>query len=245
MDASGYATGGVLSQKLDDGLWHPVAFRSASMQPAERNYEIWDREMLAIIDTLKDWRYFLEGLPSLFEILTDHSNLEFWRNAQNLSRRQARWALYLSRFHFILAHCPGKANTLADPLSRMASHQVPDSDDNLQQTVLGPELFAQIAATTLVNPLEDRIRQASVREAEVLEGLRGLKTKGPSRLANGLLEWEEDNGLVYHRGKVYVPPDEELRKEVVRQCHDDPTAGHPGLHRTLDLVDTHFGWPTM
>ena len=79
----------------------------------------------------------------------------------------------------------------------------------------------------------------------MLEGLRELKLKGPSHLANGLLEWEEDNSLVYHQGRVYIPPDEELHKEVVRQCHDDPTAGHPGLHGTLDLVNTHFWWPTM
>ena len=102
--------------------------------------------------------------------------------------------------------------------------------------VLGPELFARIATTTLVNPLEDRIRQVLVREAEVLEGLRELKSRGPSCRANGLLEWEEDNRLVYHRGKVYIPPDKELRKEVVRQCHDDPTAGHPGLHGVINKL---------
>ena len=55
VDASGFATGGVLLQKLDDGLWHPVAFRSESMADAERNYEIYDREMLAIIRALEDW----------------------------------------------------------------------------------------------------------------------------------------------------------------------------------------------
>ena len=62
-DASGFATGGTLLQLQEDGLWHPVAFRSASMDPAERNYEIYDREMLAIIEALKDWQNFLEGLP--------------------------------------------------------------------------------------------------------------------------------------------------------------------------------------
>ena len=59
------------------------------MVPAERNYEIYDREMLAIIEALKDWRHFLEGLPQPFEIVTDHLNLEYWRTAQDLSRRQA------------------------------------------------------------------------------------------------------------------------------------------------------------
>ena len=73
-------------QKQDDGQWHPVAFRSASMQPVERNYEIYDREMLAIIEALKDWRNFLEGLPQPFDIITDHSNLEFWCTAQDLTR---------------------------------------------------------------------------------------------------------------------------------------------------------------
>ena len=101
VDASALATGGTLFQQQEDGLWHPVAFRSASMDPAERNYEIYDREMLAIIEALKDWRHFLEGLPTPFEILTDHRNLEHW---QDLSRQQARWALWLSRSDFWLKH---------------------------------------------------------------------------------------------------------------------------------------------
>ena len=247
VDASGYATGGVLLQKLEDELWHPVAFRSASMQPAERNYQIYDREMLAIIEALKDWRHFLEGLPQTFEIITDHSNLEYWRTAQDLGRRQCRWSLYLSRFDFILTHRPGKANTQADPLSRMPHHKILDAEDNQQQVVLKPEHFHQLAATStdLRNPLEDRIRQASSREAEVLEGLAQLRKGGPRRLANGLPEWEEKEGLVYHKGRVYVPADESLRKDVVKQCHDDPTAGHPGIHSTLELVDRHFWWPHM
>lgn len=104
VDASGYATGGVLLQQQEDSTWHPVAFRSSSMQAAERNYQIYNREMLAIIEALKDWRSFLEGLTSEFTIISDHSNLEYWQTAQDLTRRQARWALYLSRFHFKLQH---------------------------------------------------------------------------------------------------------------------------------------------
>ena len=127
----------------------------------------------------------------------------------------------------------------------MAHHQVSNSEDNRQQTVLKPEHFGQIAASILHNPLEDRIRQASQREAQVLEGLRELKQKGLQRLANGIAEWEEDEGLVYPKGRVYVPPDNGLRTEVLQQCHDHPSAGHPGIHGTLDLVSTHFWWPTL
>lgn len=196
--------------------------------------------MLAIIEALKDWRSFLEGLPEPFEIITDHQNLEFWRTAQDLSQRQARWALWLSWFDFRLKHCPGKANTQADALSRMSHHQINDSEDNQEQTVLRPEHF--IHASTMVlfhNPLFDQIRLASEREAEVLEGLK--KIKGPQSLTSGLAEWREENGIVYHREKVYVPPDQGLRRAVLEQCHDALTAGHPGVHGTLELVDRQFG----
>ena len=89
-DSSDFAHGAVLSQKADDGCLHPIAFMSKSLSPAERNYDIYDREMLTICEALKDWRHFLEGLPQPFEIWTDHQNLQFWQTAQNLSRRQAR-----------------------------------------------------------------------------------------------------------------------------------------------------------
>lgn len=186
-DASGFATGGVLLQQQPDGNWHPVAYRSASMLPAERNYEIYDREMLAIIEALKDWRHFLEGLEQPFEIVSDHSNLTYWRTAQDLSRRQARWALYLSRFDFRLVYRPGATN-MADPLTRLPHHHISDADDNTAQVVLDPSRFATLAATSLVvrNPLEQRIRDASGREALVLAALDRLRRAGPSRLANGL-----------------------------------------------------------
>jgi len=245
VDASGFATGGALLQQLDDGLWHPIAFRSSSMQPAERNYEIYDREMLAIIEALKDWRHFLEGLPEPFEIITDHANLEYWRTAHDLSRRHARWALYLSRFQFRLTHRPGKSNTQADPLSRLDIHQVTDAEDNRQQVFLKPELFAKLAAThEFANPLEERIRLASEKEANVLTALAALKN-GPAKLVNGLPEWKEEDGLIFHKGRVYVPNDIQLRQDVLQQCHDDPTSGHPGIHSTLERVERQYWWPSM
>ena len=78
--------------------------------------------------------------------------------------------------------------------------------------VLHPELFAKLAASSrcFVNPLEERIHKASNRETLVLEGLARLKCSGPRKLVNGLAEWEEEDGLVYHKGKVYVPRADDL-----------------------------------
>lgn len=87
-DASDFATGSVLSQ-LDpkDGLYHPVAYYSKSMTEAERNYEIYDKELLAIIRSLEEWRHYLEGHPNVFEVWTDHANLTYFKTAQKLTRR--------------------------------------------------------------------------------------------------------------------------------------------------------------
>ena len=76
------------------------------MSKEERNYEIYDREMLGTIRALEDWRHFLEGLP--FELVTDHKNIEWWTTARDLNRRQARWSLYLSRFDFKVTYRKGK-----------------------------------------------------------------------------------------------------------------------------------------
>jgi len=90
VDALDYATEGVLSMECKDGLWRPVAFLSKSLNETERNYEIHDKEMLAIIRELEAWRHLLEGAQFKFEIWTDHKNLEYFMKAQKLNRRQAR-----------------------------------------------------------------------------------------------------------------------------------------------------------
>ena len=118
VDVSDYAMGGVLSMECEDGLWRLVAFLSKSLNETERNYEIHDKEILAIIRGLEAWRHLLEEAQSKFEIWTDHKNLEYFMKAQKLNRRQARWALYLSRFDFTLKHVLGTKIGKADGLSR-------------------------------------------------------------------------------------------------------------------------------
>jgi len=85
-DASNYATGGVLSMKCSDELWRPVTFISKSLSDTERNYEIHNKEMLAVVRCLEVWRHFLEGTITKFEIWTDHKNLKYFMKTQKLNR---------------------------------------------------------------------------------------------------------------------------------------------------------------
>ena len=89
-DAKDYATGGVLLTKCEDGKWRPVAFISKSLNATEQNYEIHDKEMLAVIKCLEVWRHYLEGAKLEFEIWTDHKNLQYFMMSQKLNCRQAR-----------------------------------------------------------------------------------------------------------------------------------------------------------
>ncbi|MBW0483886.1 hypothetical protein O181_023601 [Austropuccinia psidii MF-1] len=117
-DASNYALGSVLSQVSDSGK-HPIAFDSCKFIPAELNYEIHDKELLGIVWDLKRWRDFLLSLSSPFEVLTNHSSLQYFMSSKVLTCHRARLADFLSEFHFSITYHPGCLATLPEALSRL------------------------------------------------------------------------------------------------------------------------------
>ena len=153
-DASNFATGAILSQVQDNGWYHPVGYMSKGFSNVERNYQIHDKELLAIIQALKEWRHFLEGTLSSFEILTNHRNLAYFHSAQNLNRRQAWWSLYLSHFNFTLSHKPGRLMKKSDALSRRPDHPM-GKDNNSNVTLLSPTLFQIQSTNTISISLEE------------------------------------------------------------------------------------------
>ncbi|MBW0556438.1 hypothetical protein O181_096153 [Austropuccinia psidii MF-1] len=115
-DASDYALGAVLSQ-VSDSRKHPNAFDSCKLLSSELNYEIHEKELLGIVWALKCWRAFLLSLCSSFEVLTDHSSLQYFMTSSILTCRQACWAEFLSEFNFSITYHPGCLATLPDALS--------------------------------------------------------------------------------------------------------------------------------
>ncbi len=115
-DASEGAIGTVLLQE-QDGKWHPVAFLFKSLTVTEQNYEIYDKELLAIMLVLDEWRHYLMGVAQDFEIWTDHQNLQYFQKPQKLNCCQACWVTELAEYHFSLHHKPGASNKKADLLS--------------------------------------------------------------------------------------------------------------------------------
>jgi hypothetical protein len=207
--------------------------------------------MLAIIRGLEEWRHYLEGTRHPIEIWTDHKNLEYFRVAQKLNRRQAHWSPYLSCFDFTLHHKPGRSKGKPDTLSRRADHGSGQGDnDNL--TLLAPEVFwihalagarfqgnERNTLQEVRHSLRGGVQEESI--AKVARELRKDKGRGTVKSA----EWLESEGLLMFRGKIYVPNDRDLRCHIVEQHHDTRIAGHAGRFKTLKLVSRNYWWPQM
>jgi hypothetical protein len=100
-DTSDYAAAAILSQiNPSDNFLHPLAYFSRSMTPAELNYEIYDKELLAILACFREWRHYLEGIPHKIQVITDHRNLEYFSTTKLLTRCQARWSEFLQGFSY-------------------------------------------------------------------------------------------------------------------------------------------------
>jgi transposase InsO family protein len=152
-DASDYALGAVLSQRDADGFMHPVAYYSRKFQPAELNYDVYNKELLAIVASLEHWRPYLAGAAHQVRIITDHRNLLYFMTTKQLNRRQARWALRLSEYDFALEHRPGSLHGLADALSRQADHVPKEGDERLlplRLSLLSADQFVGLAAVASV-----------------------------------------------------------------------------------------------
>ncbi|KAB5587955.1 Transposon Tf2-1 polyprotein [Ceratobasidium theobromae] len=235
-DASDFATGAILSQKDAEGKLHPVAFYSKSFSPAEWNYDIFDKEMLALIRALKEWRHLLEGTEAPIKVLTDHCNLEHFMVKKVLNRRQVRWANFLADYNIQIKYCPGAQNKKADILSRRADFELPKGGGE-PSSILDPGLF--LAEISTDSSLDDMIRDALMDDENA--------KKVVERLEEGekLTSWKFEDGLLYFQERIFVPREKEVRKAIIESCHDAPAAGHPGRFRTLELLSRKYYWPNM
>ena len=206
-----------------------MAFLSKSLNETERNYEIHDKEILAIIKGLEAWRHLLEGAQFKFKIWMDYKNLEYFMKAQKLNRRQARWALYLSRFDFTLKHVARAKIGKADRLSRRSDWKVGVDKDNENQVFIKDNwicsMYEVVVEGSEIDMLE-KIKKARSKDKDIVRVVEEMKKAGVRELHGN--EWQIEEDLVLKEGKVYMPKNEELRAEVIQLHHDVLAARHEG-----------------
>jgi len=229
VNMSDYAIREVLSMECKDKLWTLVAFLSKSLNEMERNYEIHNKEILGIIRGLENWRHLLEGTYFKFEIWTDHKNLEYFMKVQKLNRRQAQWALYLSRFNFTLKHVPGTKMGKADRLSRRSDWKVGVENDNDNQIFIKDNWICSLEEVVIEGPeidIVEKIKKARNKDKKVVRVVEEMKKARVKELRGE--KWKVEGELVLKEGKIYVPKNMELRAEIIWLYHDVPVAGHGG-----------------
>lgn len=193
-DASDYVSGGILSQYDDSGTLRPVAYFSKKHNPAECNYEIYDKELMAIVRAFEEWRPELEGAAHPIKVITDHKNLEYFTTTKQLSRRQARWSEFLSRFQFQISYRPGKQGGKPDALTRRSGDLPQGGDDERiqyqNQTLLKPHYLSPEVAEDLANNLhhgvEPGIIPTHIKTARVSPLRLHLYRRTPSTLVTRL-----------------------------------------------------------
>jgi hypothetical protein len=144
-DCSDFALGAILSQRQDDGSIRPISFYARQLNTAERNYPIYDKELLAVHEAFQEWRHYLQNGNEAIIVWSDHQSLSYFMTTKQLTRRHARWSLFFSSFNFVIKPRPGSANLQADALSRRPDF-VPLNRDNTF-SLLSPDLF--LPAVTL------------------------------------------------------------------------------------------------
>jgi len=162
----------------------------------------------------------------------DHKNLEYFIMAKKLNRRQARWSLYLACFDFKLAHCPGCSMGKPDTLLQRLDHSK-GASDNEDVVLLRLELFAirALEGVQLKGLEQDILReihqenQKEDQEEPVAKAARELWQALSKMVCS--TEWSEDERVLQFRGKIYVPWNADLQRQVVSLCHDTKVAGYP------------------
>ena len=272
-DSSGFAVSGIVSQPDANGILHPIAFWSRKCIPAGYNYDIHDREMLAIVECFKHWGHYLEGSKYPVRVRSDHKNLEIFMSTKILNRRQARWAEFLSGYDFVLDHISGPKNPADGPSRRpdyakdvdipssalippkalrvLPPESLPSGVWPTPGNVPGVHLesalesswsqfksswshFESIAASTSENPFRQRIISTLAKDPVVDEHRQDPQPP-----------WSYENGLLLRNNLIYVPDDNSLRLELLRQHHDDPLAGHFGFLKTFELLSRNYWFPRM
>lgn len=261
-DSSGRALGGCLSQHDKNGILHPVAYHSARLTPAQRNYTIHDKELLAVVSCLKAWMAELKSVARPFTVLTDHKNLEYFTRPRLISERQARWAETLSHFRFILRYRPGSEALRPDALSR--KDRAAGGDEAQTVSVMRP---VSICATETTGAsacalpsgkdvflgdffsamwdqgvAEDKAYRA--RLDAVREGARRFPKEAGTREQTADCKVNHHGALLY-RGRLWLPQWEPLTTAVIQQVHESSMAGHPGRNTTFQLLQRNYHWDGM
>ena len=268
-DASGTGIGAILAQHGDDGKLKTVDMVSRRLSSAERRYVTAEREMLAIVFALKQWRHLIEGCD--ITVFTDHKPLCLLKKLKDPTGRIAKWLVDLSMLGARLVFNPGRLNTGPDALSRRfeddcASAKVnpiltpiPSKDPEKELYLFNNDCFA--AAVEIEQITLGKIATELINDPFTNALLRSLKGEKLTGLSPAILRFvklyqsrsvlDDEQRLIYVNVakdtldrtdyKILVP--KALQRNIIELAHSLPSGGHMGVRRTLKMIFNIYTWP--
>jgi hypothetical protein len=238
-DASDYAAGACLLQPDENGKLHPVAYFSRKFTKPELNYEIHDKELLAIVEACREWKVYLCGAKHEVQVFTDHKNLTCFTTTKVLNRRQVRWSETLSELNLRISYRKGSENGRADALSRRADYELTETDQVsgaiLREDKDGSLVYNHSFAATI--QLTNDTWKEEIQKAQ--QGTAQIMGFEPREHAEDSL----NEGLMIREGLVLIP--DSLVTRVIQQNHDEPTAGHTGVEKTIERITRTYTFPQL
>lgn len=247
-DASDFAIGAVLLQTdPNDKCLHPVAYYSKALTGNELNWTVLEKELFALVTTLKVWRQYLQNNHEV-AVLSDHLNLKHWVTMDvKHSQRLCRWAETLSFYNFKIGHIKGVENVEADALSRRPDHldvvtSIKRGEEYEHIYPLKMEHFRCIA-TIKIKPDNYIIKKISdlIKTDDIAQKVLLLQPNKQWKKLN----ITKSSFVLTHNGLIYVPKNQEVKRLIVQSRHDAPYAGHLGQRKTFEAVQRDFYWPGM
>ena len=238
-DASGIGIGCVLMQE-----GRVRAYASRQLKSHEENYLTHDLELAAVVHALKIWRHYLLG--NTCHLYTDHKSLKYIFTQAELNMRQQRWLELIKDYDLEVHYHPGKANVVADALSRKAHCNcltVTPKDITLCQELenLGIEMISQ---GILVNLKIDFNLEAQIIEAQKKDkGMKYLKEKISKRAPTDFKV--DDAGVIWFKNRLVVPKVPELRQQILDEAHTTRYSIHPGSNKMYQDLKQKFWWTKM
>jgi hypothetical protein len=238
-DASDFALGGQLAQRDAQGRLHPVAFFSKKLHGPELNYPIHDKELMAIIESFKEWRPYLSGTKHQVKVYTDHKNLTYFTTSKDLNQRQVRWSEFLSEFNFQIIYRKGSENGRADALSRRPDH-FEGREEQDTQPILKKEQDGSLTRAERELNVILRLGQNARWLAMLQDWRDDQKLEELKEVTNDLFL---DKPLRFwaYRNKAYVPS--KHREALIKEFHASPAHGHQGIAKTYERFKRHFDFP--
>ena len=227
-DASRIGLGCVLMQ---DGK--VVAYASRQLKPHEQNYPTHDLELAAVVFALKIWRHYLYGEKC--RIFTDHKSLKYLLTQKDLNLRQRRWLELLKDYDCIIDYHLGKANVVADALSRKMIYALTLKDYDWRLAPYG----ALLVRLNVIPDLRQMIVNAQKNDAKLQELAQLVSTEDKTNFSI-----DGSGGLLY-KNILYVPNDMELKKKILYESHNTIFTMHPGSNKMYQDMKQFYWWPWM